>query len=119
MAEKKQISILEIQNMLKEGKDRKEIARHFGMSMSKMQSVFKHEKLKGLKVVRNRADDIEIIDDAPERKVKSVVAKNEAIAETEQPSVATVATPSEPVAEQSDEPVKDTQKEEASIEDVW
>lgn len=81
--EKKKLSILGIQNDLKEGLDRKAIAEKYGLKQSQVAELFQHPKLKGLKVKKPLLEGIELIDDAPEKKVAAKKAKAEAETDTE------------------------------------
>ena len=51
-AEKKVVVITEVQQMLKDGKERKEIGEHYGLRPFEVVALFKHPKLKGKKTIK-------------------------------------------------------------------
>lgn len=63
-----QIRLSDVIQMITEGKDRKEIAAHYGKPMSVMTAtVFKHPSIKNLRTIKER--DFEIVDDLGEETV--------------------------------------------------
>lgn len=75
MSDKKQITISSVDALLKAGKSRKEIAEHFGETMAEMNRlVWSHPKLKGRKMIKQKTDSIELIDDEDEEEVQEIMA---------------------------------------------
>ena len=62
----KTIRISEILNLLKEGVDRNGIAEKYGLTKVEITELFKHEKLKGKRVVKKKEVSFEILDDTDE-----------------------------------------------------
>lgn len=58
------IKISDVLGMLNNGQDRKEIAKHYGITLATMKEVFKHPKLAGARV--KPRTPVNLIDDAPE-----------------------------------------------------
>ena len=61
MSDRKQITISSIVALLEEGKTRREIGEHFGLSQSDVKRIFQHEKLKGRKP--HKVPTFELVDD--------------------------------------------------------
>ena len=66
---KVQMTITNLIADLESGLDRKAIAAKYGVSKAAIDSVFKHPKLKGKKVHKNSAVDIELVDDDTENNI--------------------------------------------------
>lgn len=81
-----QIRLSDVIQMITEGKDRKEIAAHYGKPMSVMTAtVFKHPSIKNLRTIKER--DFEIVDDLGEETV--VIHASKMITGTEEKKEAT------------------------------
>jgi hypothetical protein len=90
MSDKKQITISSVDALLKAGKSRKEIAEHFGETMAEMNRlVWSHPKLKGRKMIKQKVDSIELIDDEDGEEVQEIMAVGDVDggAEAEEPEV--------------------------------
>lgn len=78
MSDKKQITISSVDALLKAGKSRKEIAEHFGETMAEMNRlVWSHPKLKGRKMIKQKTDSIELIDDEDAVEVQEIMAEGD------------------------------------------
>lgn len=75
-AEKKVMGVVQILDMLKQGKTRKDIADYYGVKMSVIKEVFKDERLKGKKTIKKKEDVFILVED--EAKAESVVEDNTA-----------------------------------------
>ena len=64
--EKVKVSIPQVLGWLKEGKDRREIAKILGLNFTQLKALFKHKDLIGKKVHNNRTDAFEIVEELPE-----------------------------------------------------
>lgn len=57
------IRVSDVQGMLANGKTRKEIQEHYGLSGKDLKHLFQHSKLKGLKTKKPFAPSFEVVDD--------------------------------------------------------
>lgn len=63
VTEKKTVSVSQIKQDLKDGLDRKQIKKKYGLVGENATNIFNHPKLKGLKVRRQATNDVVLIDD--------------------------------------------------------
>ena len=63
MSEKKQITISSVITLLEEGKTRKEIAAHFGISQTSCRKMFQHPELKNKKPHIKKEPEFVLVDD--------------------------------------------------------
>lgn len=80
MAEKLKLSISQILDHLKNGKDRKAIKELYGLSHADMTALFNHPKLKGKRVVPQREPSFELIDDIADEGAETAVAEEQVVA---------------------------------------
>jgi transposase len=76
-----QIKVSEVLAMLNNGQDRRQIAKHYGVTLATIKEVFKHEKLKGARV--KPRTPVDLVDDTVESTTEAAPA---AAASTEQPA---------------------------------
>lgn len=110
--QKKQISISEVIQDLKDGLDRKAIQEKYGLRTFEATELFKHPKLKGVRV--RIPVSFELVDDtvdAPKRAVKAAVAANP---NAEQTPVHTPGKRKAAVAQESTTEIVDDTVEEAA-----
>jgi hypothetical protein len=88
-AQKPKISISEVLKMLEDGKTRKEIGEHFGLSGAATKALFANEKLKGRKTHVNHGEAFEIEDDAPDVQPLVIKPKKKKVVDGEDASTAT------------------------------
>lgn len=93
--EKRKVSIAEVYTMMKSGKDRKTIRKELGLTSHDARTLFKHEKLKGVRV--EAVSTIELVDDMPSEAKKATTSAE--TSETATAQAETPATPETPAAE--------------------
>jgi hypothetical protein len=113
---KPSVKVSEVLELLEQGKDRKEIAEHYGLPVSVMaRTVWQHPKLKNRKAKKQY--DVQIEDDtvdAAQTDIISQIAEAEGDREVTENNVPT----EEVVATETEEFVETTETEEASQEEV-
>lgn len=67
---KKEITVKEVLECLRNGMDRKEIGQKYGLRPFEVAALFKHPKLKNKKVIKPKEYSFEIIDDEEDAEVK-------------------------------------------------
>jgi hypothetical protein len=70
--EKRKVTISELKGLLKQGIDRKGIAKHYGVSQAEVTAWFQNPKLKGARV--RPAPTVELVDDEPDAEVVATPA---------------------------------------------
>ena len=66
MSEKTQIKISDVLGMLQDGKTRKDIGEHYGLSGTDTKRLFQHPALKGRKTIKTKEVPFVIVDETEE-----------------------------------------------------
>ena len=111
---KTQITIKQLQQDLKDGVDRKGIAKKYGVTQAEVKEWFKHPKLKNLKVHRAVESSFELVDDADDYGAAGAGTTEEVVGNA---TVATaIAAPAEAVATSTTEEAKPAEAAVASTD---
>lgn len=92
---KVKLTISQIKKDLHDGFDRKAIAKKYGLNQAAVQTLFQHDKLKGLKV--RRAANVELEDDVPDEPVTAKAVPKAATAKATTAKATKVEAVAEPV----------------------